>query len=48
VAPALQRLARDGALRAELRARGLARAAELSWERCAELTAGVYSNVLAR
>jgi len=32
------RLAGEPALRAELRARGLARAAQFSWERCAEAT----------
>jgi glycosyltransferase involved in cell wall biosynthesis len=38
VAAGLARLANDAALRADLRARGLARAAQFTWERCAEET----------
>ena len=38
ITAALLRLACEPALRAELRARGLARAAQFSWERCAEAT----------
>jgi glycosyltransferase involved in cell wall biosynthesis len=40
---ALARLLRDGALRAELAARGRAQAASFSWERTAELTAASYA-----
>lgn len=38
IAAGLARLAADPALRAELRARGLLRAAQFTWERCAEET----------
>jgi glycosyltransferase involved in cell wall biosynthesis len=38
IAAGLARLATDAGLRAELRARGLARAAQFTWERCAEET----------
>ncbi|MFN8566543.1 MAG: glycosyltransferase [Kouleothrix sp.] len=38
ITAALLRLACEPALRAELRARGRARAAQFSWERCAEAT----------
>jgi glycosyltransferase involved in cell wall biosynthesis len=41
IAAALARLADDGALRAELRGRGLARAGLFSWERCARETLAV-------
>jgi glycosyltransferase involved in cell wall biosynthesis len=40
-------LATDETRRAELRARGLARAAHFSWERAARETADVYTRVLA-
>jgi glycosyltransferase involved in cell wall biosynthesis len=38
IADGLARLASDAILRADLRARGLARAAEFTWERCAQET----------
>lgn len=38
IAAALTRLATDAALRADLRARGLAHAAQFTWKRCAEET----------
>jgi glycosyltransferase involved in cell wall biosynthesis len=38
IAAGLARLASDPALRASLRARGIARAAQFTWERCAEQT----------
>jgi glycosyltransferase involved in cell wall biosynthesis len=41
IAAGLARLARDAGLRADLRARGLARAAEFTWERCARETLAV-------
>ena len=41
IAAAMARLAQEPALRAELRARGLARAAQFTWERCAEQTLAV-------
>jgi glycosyltransferase involved in cell wall biosynthesis len=41
IAEGLARLATDAALRADLRARGLARAAQFTWERCAEETLAV-------
>jgi glycosyltransferase involved in cell wall biosynthesis len=44
---ALARTARDASLRADLRARGLARAALFSWDRCAAETVAVYRRVLA-
>ena len=46
LAPALARVLGDPARRAELRERGLARAAELTWERCAELTVAAYREAL--
>jgi glycosyltransferase involved in cell wall biosynthesis len=46
LARALARLASDAALRAELRARGLARAAEFTWERCAAGTLASYARLL--
>jgi alpha-1,3-rhamnosyl/mannosyltransferase len=42
LADAIRRLWQDEALRAELRARGLARAREFSWERTARLTLAAY------
>jgi len=45
---ALGRLLTDDALRAELRRRGLARAAEFSWERTARETLTVYEQAAAR
>lgn len=42
VAATLERVLADGALRADLRARGLARAAEYTWERTAAETMKVY------
>jgi len=39
---AMSTILSDHSLREELRRKGLARAAEFSWKRCAELTAGVY------
>ncbi|MDY6794602.1 MAG: glycosyltransferase family 1 protein [Actinomycetota bacterium] len=43
---ALQRLLEDGGLRDELAARGRERAAEYTWGRTAELTAGAYRDAL--
>jgi glycosyltransferase involved in cell wall biosynthesis len=43
---ALARVLADPARQAELRKRGLARAAELTWERCAELTVAAYREAL--
>jgi glycosyltransferase involved in cell wall biosynthesis len=43
IAAGLARLATDAALRADLRARGLARAAQFTWERCAEETLAVLA-----
>jgi len=43
---ALARVWRDPGLRAALRKKGLARATEFSWERCARETLGVYKRVL--
>jgi glycosyltransferase involved in cell wall biosynthesis len=48
LASALGRLLTDDALRADLRRRGLARAAEFSWERTARETLSVYEKVAAR
>jgi hypothetical protein len=45
LADALVRLAQDAHLRADLRARGLSRAAEFSWERTARETIEVYREV---
>ncbi len=44
---ALERVLADEALRADLRARGLARAAALSWRRTAEQTLAVYRRAVA-
>jgi alpha-1,3-rhamnosyl/mannosyltransferase len=44
---ALERVLGDPAERAELAARGLARAREFSWRRCAEETVAVYADVQA-
>jgi glycosyltransferase involved in cell wall biosynthesis len=41
IAAGLIRLVSDAALRADLRARGLAQAAQFTWDRCAEATLGV-------
>ena len=46
LATALARIWREDPLRAELRARGLARARRFSWERTARLTLDVYRTVL--
>ena len=46
IADGLVRLWHDDGLRGELRARGLARAREFSWERTARLTLAVYERVL--
>jgi alpha-1,3-rhamnosyl/mannosyltransferase len=46
LAGAIERIWRDHALRADLRARGLARAREFSWHRTARLTLDVYRDVL--
>lgn len=48
LASALGRLLTDDALRGDLRRRGLARAAEFSWERTARETLSVYKKVAAR
>jgi glycosyltransferase involved in cell wall biosynthesis len=45
IAAGLARLASDTALRADLRARGLARVAEFTWDRCAEETLWVLQSV---
>ena len=47
IAAAIARLGRDAELRASLRARGLARAAQFTWERAARETLAVYERVLA-
>ena len=47
IADALHRLLSDGELRAELRGRGLRRAAQFSWERTAQETLAVYRQVTA-
>jgi len=47
LAAALRRLWQDAALRADLRARGLARAREFSWERTAQLTLDAYRAALS-
>ena len=41
IADGMARLASDAVLRADLRARGLARAAQFTWERCAQETLAV-------
>ena len=46
MAASLTRIWRDDDLRADLRARGLARAAEFSWDRTAQLTLEVYRDLL--
>jgi glycosyltransferase involved in cell wall biosynthesis len=48
MADAMRDLATDGALRAELSARGLARAAEFTWERTARGTLAAYREALGR
>ena len=45
LAGALTRVLSDDALAADLRQRGLARAAEFSWERCARETRAVYEEI---
>ncbi|HXH13643.1 MAG TPA: glycosyltransferase family 1 protein [Alphaproteobacteria bacterium] len=45
LANAIQRLLVDSSLRADLRARGIARAKHFSWERCARETLAVYAEV---
>jgi glycosyltransferase involved in cell wall biosynthesis len=45
-AAALGRVLVDAGLAAELRARGFARAAEFTWERCAERTLAVYKELV--
>lgn len=47
LAAALERALTDSALRAELRCKGLQRAAQFSWERTARETLAVYRQVLA-
>jgi alpha-1,3-rhamnosyl/mannosyltransferase len=47
MAQTLQRLIEDDAERARMRAAGLERVRELTWQRCAELTLQVYRQVLA-
>lgn len=47
LAAAMNRLIADPALRADLVERGRVRAAELSWERCAELTMATYRRAQA-
>jgi alpha-1,3-rhamnosyl/mannosyltransferase len=46
LAAAVGRVLGDAALRAELSERGLARAAEFTWDRCAELTVAAYREAL--
>jgi len=48
IAAALQRLLADSALAERLRASGLARAREFSWERTARLTLDSYARALGR
>lgn len=48
LAAAITRVLSDAELRAELRARGLARAAQFTWERAARETLDVYRAVLGR
>src|SRR5690606_18869982 len=48
IAAAIERLANDTALRAESRARGLARVAQFTWERCADQTLDVLRSTFAR
>lgn len=47
LAGALERVCTDAALRQHLRLAGLARAAQFSWQRCAEETLAVYRRVAA-
>jgi glycosyltransferase involved in cell wall biosynthesis len=47
IAAAIERLLRDRAEAARLRAAGRARAARFTWERCARLTADAYERALA-
>ena len=47
-ASALERLLDDAALRADLAARGRARAAELTWARCADAHAAAYARAVTR
>ncbi|MFN8481478.1 MAG: glycosyltransferase family 1 protein [Anaerolineae bacterium] len=47
IADALGRVLSDRALRDDLRQRGIARAAQFTWQRTAALTASVYRDVLA-
>jgi glycosyltransferase involved in cell wall biosynthesis len=46
IGKALAAVLEDGALRAEMRARGLVRARQFSWERCARETLKVYERAL--
>jgi glycosyltransferase involved in cell wall biosynthesis len=46
LADAMERLLRDDRLRADLRERGLQRAAQFSWEKAARQTAEVYHRVV--
>jgi alpha-1,3-rhamnosyl/mannosyltransferase len=46
LAAAIAKLATDPAARRDAAARGLARAAAFTWERCADLTAAAYSRAL--
>jgi glycosyltransferase involved in cell wall biosynthesis len=48
IAAAVRRMLTDGALRTDLRARGIARAADFSWERTARETLAVYQAAAAR
>jgi glycosyltransferase involved in cell wall biosynthesis len=48
IASGLQRLAEDADLRAALRARSLARAAQFTWERCARETLAVLQDTVTR
>jgi glycosyltransferase involved in cell wall biosynthesis len=47
LAEAMRRVLTDADLRAELREKGLARAKQFTWERCAQETLAVYEQVLA-
>jgi alpha-1,3-rhamnosyl/mannosyltransferase len=47
-AQALDELLEDEQRREELRARGLARAREFTWEHCAELTVAAYRKAVDR
>jgi len=48
LADALRRVLADAGLAADLRERGLRRAAAYTWRRCAEATVGVYRELAAR